>query len=171
MKSTTMHPMEVAKRVGGGGDTSASNVSFDNSLTELVAENVQQAIEEVADESHITLGALTVNDSLVYMDYHDGKYGINTSEGREEESFIPFRSGSSGGLSVGEPIVVAGETSVSLDMNKYYFFADSRSVYERSAYFNVLVADDTGRGAIVTSKTGSFYNERFVEMRLHELIF
>ena len=36
---------------------------------------------------------LTANGSQLYMDYHDGKYGINTSPNRGADTFIPFRSG------------------------------------------------------------------------------
>lgn len=75
-----------------GGSSSANDVSFDNSLTELVADNVQNAIEELADESHNIIDSLTANDTRVYMDYHEGKYGINTDEERGADTFIPFSS-------------------------------------------------------------------------------
>lgn len=91
MKSTTLHPMEVAKRAGAGG--SASSIPFDPSLTELVSTNVQNAIEEVADESHVSVNALTTNVGMVFMDYHDGKYGYNTDELRGADTFHPFSNG------------------------------------------------------------------------------
>lgn len=35
-------------------------------------------------------GQLTANDNVMYMDYHDGKYGVNTSSTRGADTFIPF---------------------------------------------------------------------------------
>lgn len=37
-------------------------------------------------------GQLTANENAIYMDYHDGKYGINTSAERGADTFIPFKS-------------------------------------------------------------------------------
>lgn len=108
-----------SSKIGGGGG-SASDVSFDNSLTELVAENVQNAIEELADESHNIIDSLTANDTRVYIDYHDGKYGINTSEERGEGTFIPFHNGG-GGIAIGEGVVLLGFSTNTFDIEKYYF--------------------------------------------------
>ena len=36
-------------------------------------------------------GQLTANNNAIYMDYHDGKYGVNTSSTRGADTFIPFR--------------------------------------------------------------------------------
>lgn len=36
---------------------------------------------------------LKANSKQVYMDYHDGKYGINTDPNRGADTFIPFHSG------------------------------------------------------------------------------
>lgn len=35
-------------------------------------------------------GQLTANNHAMYMDYHDGKYGVNTSSTRGADTFIPF---------------------------------------------------------------------------------
>lgn len=37
--------------------------------------------------------SLTANGSQLCMDYHDGKYGVNTDPQRGADTFIPFRSG------------------------------------------------------------------------------
>ena len=37
--------------------------------------------------------SLTANGSQLCMDYHDGKYGVNTDPKRGADTFIPFRSG------------------------------------------------------------------------------
>lgn len=36
--------------------------------------------------------SLTANGSQLCMDYHDGKYGINTDPQRGADTFIPFKS-------------------------------------------------------------------------------
>ena len=36
--------------------------------------------------------SLTANGSQLCMDYHDGKYGVNTDPERGADTFIPFRS-------------------------------------------------------------------------------
>lgn len=35
---------------------------------------------------------LKANNNDIYMDYHDGKYGVNTSSTRGADTFIPFKS-------------------------------------------------------------------------------
>ena len=35
---------------------------------------------------------MKANNNQIYMDYHDGKYGINTSSSRGADTFIPFKS-------------------------------------------------------------------------------
>ena len=57
------------------------------------------------------------------MDYHDGKYGINTSSSRGADTFIPFRSG----LSVSD-IWQYSETSSKTDSN-YTVTTDDMSQY------------------------------------------
>lgn len=37
--------------------------------------------------------SLTANGKQLYMDYHDGKYGINTDSKRGADTFHPFSSG------------------------------------------------------------------------------
>lgn len=36
--------------------------------------------------------SLTANGSQLYMDYHDGKYGVNTDPQRGADTFIPFQN-------------------------------------------------------------------------------
>ena len=44
---------------------------------------------------HKVNSSLVANGSQLYMDYHDGKYGVNTDPERGADTFIPFRSISS----------------------------------------------------------------------------
>lgn len=36
-------------------------------------------------------GQLVANENTIYMDYHDGKYGVNTSPTRGADTFVPFK--------------------------------------------------------------------------------
>ena len=38
-------------------------------------------------------GRFKANNNTLYMDYHDGKYGVNTSSTRGADTFIPFNQG------------------------------------------------------------------------------
>lgn len=38
-------------------------------------------------------GQLVANENTMYMDYHDGKYGVNISPTRGADTFIPFNDG------------------------------------------------------------------------------
>ena len=58
-----------------------------------LVENVNIAIEEVGDEITTINGQLRVNSVTFYFDYHDGKYGFNTSPTRGADTFIPFKTG------------------------------------------------------------------------------
>jgi hypothetical protein len=58
-------------------------------------------------------GQLVANENTMYMDYHDGKYGVNTSPTRGADTFIPFNDGKvyvhSGGSSVTFTSPVSGQ--------------------------------------------------------------
>ena len=51
--------------------------------------NLEQRIKNEFDTVNSSLKA---NNNQIYMDYHDGKYGINTSSSRGADTFIPFKS-------------------------------------------------------------------------------
>ena len=42
-------------------------------------------------QNRIITGALKANGNIFYFDYHDGKYGFNTSPNRGADTFIPFK--------------------------------------------------------------------------------
>ena len=44
---------------------------------------------------------LTANNNVMYMDYHDGKYGVNTSANRGADTFIPFKKGLEDAIELG----------------------------------------------------------------------
>lgn len=84
-------------------DASLSKTSTNAIQNKAVTGNILNSLAEVsaATQQNTIAGALAlkeVNSSLkannnqIYMDYHDGKYGINTSSSRGADTFIPFRS-------------------------------------------------------------------------------
>lgn len=68
---------------GAGGGGTASDIAYDNSLSGLVSENVQQAIDELHDE--IEIGSIYTTDEKKVGEWIDGKpiyqrvYTINAS--------------------------------------------------------------------------------------------
>lgn len=63
-----------------------SNVSDLNASINLLSTTTGNQYRELKSE-------LTANDRQIYMDYHDGRYGINTSSSRGADTFIPFKGG------------------------------------------------------------------------------
>lgn len=55
---------------GAGGGSTASDIAYDNSLSGLVSENVQQAIDELHDE--IEIGSIYVADETKIGEWVDG---------------------------------------------------------------------------------------------------
>ena len=85
-------------------DSTLSKTSTNAVQNKAVTGNILNSLAEVsaATQQNTIAGALAlkeVNSSLkanskqVYMDYHDGKYGINTDPNRGADTFIPFHSG------------------------------------------------------------------------------
>lgn len=56
---------------GGAGGGTASDIAYDNSLSGLVSENVQQAIDELHDE--IEIGRIYTTDEKKVGEWIDGK--------------------------------------------------------------------------------------------------
>ena len=63
-----------------------------NSKEEIEANKSENMIAG-ADAVKEVYSSLTANGSQLCMDYHDGKYGVNTDPQRGADTFIPFRSG------------------------------------------------------------------------------
>lgn len=62
-----------------------------NSLAEVSAATQQNTIAGALALKEVN-SSLKANNNQIYMDYHDGKYGINTSSSRGADTFIPFHS-------------------------------------------------------------------------------
>lgn len=58
-------------------------------LDEDVASHLQHEIDQLEDR-------MTVDNTKIYMDYHDGRYGINTDPQRGADTFVPFRRPATG---------------------------------------------------------------------------
>ena len=65
-----------------------------NSKEEIEA-NTSENMIAGAEAVKEVYSSLTANGSQLCMDYHDGKYGVNTDPERGADTFIPFRSISS----------------------------------------------------------------------------
>ena len=52
-----------------------------------------QDTEELTNSVSILQDELTANNTKLYFDYQDGKYGYNTDPSRGADTFSPFRSG------------------------------------------------------------------------------
>ena len=53
-------------------------------------DEVRTRTRETSNISANIRNHFTANNNLIYMDYHDGKYGINTSAQKGADTFIPF---------------------------------------------------------------------------------
>lgn len=62
-----------------------------NSKEEIEANKSENMIAG-ADAVKEVYSSLTANGSQLCMDYHDGKYGVNTDPQRGADTFIPFHS-------------------------------------------------------------------------------
>nr|DAO59335.1 MAG TPA: hypothetical protein [Caudoviricetes sp.] len=62
-----------------------------NSKEEIEANKSENMIAG-ADAVKEVYSSLKANNNQIYMDYHDGKYGINTNPNRGADTFIPFHS-------------------------------------------------------------------------------
>lgn len=84
VRSTTLHPGTMAKQIrenaGTGGD--ARQIDYDNELSGLISDNVQDAIDEVHGEAEDALGAL----GEVRFGIQDGTRGYYDGGG----DFCPF---------------------------------------------------------------------------------
>lgn len=77
-------------------DTIESNLSDLNDKVDGLDTSLSADILNVSNTgaSHYNelKGELTANGNRMYMDYHDGRYGVNTSSSRGADTFIPFKS-------------------------------------------------------------------------------
>ena len=55
-----------------------------------VGNTISDSLVTLKNNINSVNGQLTANNNAMYMDYHDGKYGVNTSSTRGADTFIPF---------------------------------------------------------------------------------
>jgi hypothetical protein len=56
-----------------------------------VGSTISEGLVSLKSTSNLHTNQLSANSNNIYMDYHDGKYGINTSANRGADTFIPFK--------------------------------------------------------------------------------
>ena len=87
----------LTTRVGtleNGLSTANSNISSANTNINALktrATNLETRASSLETKATNLENELTANNKRIYMDYHDGKYGINTNANRGADTFIPFK--------------------------------------------------------------------------------
>lgn len=76
-------------------DVSRSEGTVNQAGDAFSAANMNNLEQRIKTEFDSVNSSLTANGSQLCMDYHDGKYGVNTDPERGADTFIPFRSISS----------------------------------------------------------------------------
>lgn len=76
-------------------DVSRSEGTVNQAGDAFSAANMNNLEQRIKTEFDSVNSSLVANGSQLYMDYHDGKYGVNTDPERGADTFIPFRSISS----------------------------------------------------------------------------
>ena len=100
--------------------TAADGVAASSKL----AGDIGSSVTSLASELR---GELTANGNRIYMDYKNGKYGINTSAGRGADTFIPFKTNKYQGISLGVGAVIAFQDAGSDAQEFKYLTLDSTS--------------------------------------------
>ena len=57
-----------------------------------VGSTISEGLVSLKSTSNLHTNQLSANSNNIYMDYHNGKYGINTSANRGADTFIPFKN-------------------------------------------------------------------------------
>lgn len=137
--------------VGGGGATSAENISYDNTESQLQAKNVQDGIDELN-------GNLTAENSQRFkFGYQDGKYGYWKKEA-DTDVFVPFKSG---GTLINQRITSTSQEIVFEDDAD--FIGVSFSGNSGYGVYSYLYADDVlikqGNQGTATSDAWNYYTQ------------
>lgn len=74
-------------------DVSRSEGTVSQAGDAFSAANMNNLEQRIKNEFDTVNSSLTANGSQLCMDYHDGKYGVNTDPQRGADTFIPFHSG------------------------------------------------------------------------------
>lgn len=107
-----------------------SPISVGNSLvpgTNISPTTVTELINILENE-------LTANNTRIYMDYKNGKYGINTSSARGADTFIPFKGSSTFTLTISFSASTTGnvtqhdEDSLTLSTSSTFAFTETSTV-------------------------------------------
>lgn len=73
-------------------DVSRSEGTVSQAGDAFSAANMNNLEQRIKKEFDTVNSSLTANGSQLCMDYHDGKYGVNTDPQRGADTFIPFHS-------------------------------------------------------------------------------
>lgn len=73
-------------------DVSRSEGTVSQAGDAFSAANMNNLEQRIKNEFDTVNSSLTANGNQLCMDYHDGKYGVNTDPQRGADTFIPFHS-------------------------------------------------------------------------------
>lgn len=168
IKNTFDSDESTLAAVNTKANTNASNIStLQTNLTSVsnrVTTNANNiAANKTTETNHYNALAtratnleneLTANSKRIYMDYKNGKYGINTSANRGADTFIPFSS-YEGTSILNEIFYEEGEHtfSFSATSQSYYLITVGGSCYGGSAEFRSIIG-----GTIIQSIMGSLFS-------------
>ena len=104
---------------------------------------------------------MTANGSQLCMDYHDGKYGVNTDPERGADTFIPFKSNA--GLSIvkeqnGWITNAYGQDKLSYTSDKSEDVSLFVSVCTRDQRYPVYIYIDINGERVVTTEQKYYQN-------------
>lgn len=97
-------------------DVSRSEGTVSQAGDAFSAANMNNLEQRIKEEFDTVNSSLTANGSQLFMDYHDGKYGVNTDPERGADTFIPFHSGNVS--------VIYDSGSITNKTTKTYTFTD-----------------------------------------------
>ena len=118
---------------------SAAGIAYSNAASGLSGSTIQAAIDNVADQ-------LTANNKLVYIDYHDGKYGYNTDPNRGADTFNPFNNGGN------RSIFKLGALGGTFDLSDY---ADYANFTVADNFYVQITSDNASFSGVSDGRAGS----------------
>lgn len=125
------------------------------------ATNMNDLEQRIKTEFDNVNSSLTANGSQLCMDYHDGKYGVNTDPQRGADTFIPFKSNA--GLSIvkeqnGWITNAYGQDKLSYTSDKSEDVSLFVSVCTRDQRYSVYIYIDINGERVVTTEQKYYQN-------------
>lgn len=128
ISATDYNDVDVSSQVkiiwvkkGNRSSTSAGDSFVSKDNFEQTISNMDAKVEDLEN-------SLSIGNGRIYLDYQDGKYGINTDPHRGADTFSPFKSDKEADL-VSSPLVIQ------MKFSGTHFFAPSSNTLDLRNYF------------------------------------